>query len=143
MQDESGIGMSKTSTEATCDLGIMRLEDDEPRALTYDEMCAFVNDATEHLLEDDRAIDPALRGDAETGTVEITFEMAGSADDAGTPVALFHIVHDMATALGAQWRNADEPRKLAPSVTRKVTSATTMLTRRSYQVLATDQMADA
>lgn len=135
--------MSKASTEATCTLGIMRLESEEPRALTYDEMCAFVNDATEHLLDDDRAIDPALRGDADTGTVEITFEMAGSADDANTPVVLFDIVHDMAKALGAQWRSASKSSRHVPRITRKVASATTMLTRRSYQVLATDQMANA
>ena len=135
--------MSKAPTEAACTLAIMRLEDDEPRALTYDEMCAFVNDATEHLLDDGRAIDPALRGDADAGAIEITFEMAGSADDADTPVALFDIVHDMAAALGAQWRNAAKPRGSAPRATRKASAATTMLTRRSYQVLATDQTATA
>ena len=135
--------MSKTSTEATCTLDITRLGNDEPRALTYDEMCEFVNDATERLLDDDRAVDPVLRGSAATGTVEITFEMAGSADDAGTPAALFDIVHDMAKALGAQWRDASKPHQPTPTAMPQAGAATTLVTQRSYQVLATGQMADA
>lgn len=100
--------MTTPRTEAICRLGILWAEDDETRALTYDEMCSFVDSATEHLLGDERVIDPVVTASVTDGTIEIVFEMMSTIAERNTSVAVFDIVHDMGSALGAQWRNSTD-----------------------------------
>lgn len=124
--------MSAPRTEATCKIGIAHEDERGARALTYDEVCVFVSDVMEHLLADDRVIDPVVSGDAEKGEIEITFELLRPVATSDTDVEVFDIVHDAGAALGAQWRNlpdADAGKHTAMSA-----RSTTMLTRHSQQV---------
>ncbi|WP_419855013.1 hypothetical protein [Candidatus Poriferisodalis sp.] len=124
--------MSAPRTEATCKIGIVHEDERGTRPLTYDEVCSFVSDVMEHLLGDARVIDPVVSGDAETGEIEITFELPRPVATSETDVEVFDIVHDAGAALGAEWRNMPtgdlEPRA------RKRPQATTKLTRHSQRV---------
>ena len=124
--------MSGSRTEATCKIGIVHEDESGARPLTYDELCTFVSDLMEHLLGDDRVIDPVVSGDAEDGEIEITFELLRPVATSETDIEVFDIVHDAGAALGAQWRKlsgAAAGRRTAMS-----TRSTTMLTRHSQQV---------
>lgn len=126
------MGMSAPRTEATCKIGIAHEDESGVRALTYDEVCAFVSEIMEHLLTDDRVIDPVVSGDAEEGEIEITFELLRPVATSETDVEVFDIVHDAGAALGAQWRNMTGSDADKRTVTRP--HSTTMLTRHSQQV---------
>ncbi|WP_419943656.1 hypothetical protein [Candidatus Poriferisodalis sp.] len=124
--------MSAARTEATCRIGIAHEDESGARALTYDEVCAFVSEVMEHLLVEDRVIDPVVSGDAETGEIEITFELPRPVATSETDVEVFDIVHDAGAALGAQWRNLPDSDTSSGSAT--PTRSTTMLTRHSQQI---------
>lgn len=126
------MGMSGARTEATCKIGIAHEDEGGARPLTYDEVCAFVSDLMEHLLADDRVIDPVVSGDAEKGEIEITFELLRPVATSETDVEVFDIVHDAGATLGAQWRNLSDVDTGKRTAT--ATRSTTMLTRHSQQV---------
>ncbi|WP_428116053.1 hypothetical protein [Candidatus Poriferisodalis sp.] len=119
-------------TEATCKIGIVHEDESGARSLTYDEMCSFVSNVMEHLLGDERVIDPVVSGDAKEAKIEITFELLRPVAMSETDVEVFDIVHDAGAALGAEWRNP--PGAETGRRTTKPTRSTTKLTRQSQQV---------
>lgn len=124
--------MSGFRTEAACVLGVAHRDGSGTRPPSYEEICAFVNDAMEHLLDDSRVIDPVVSGRADAAEIEIAFALERSVADSGTDVAVFDIVYDMGAALGAEWNVA--PRAARGSAVPSAKRATTLLTRQSQQV---------
>ena len=118
-------------TEARCRIGILHRDEDGTRSLTNEELCDFVGDFADHLIEDERTIDPVVSGDAGTGEIEVVFELARPIADRDTGAAVFDIVHDAGSALGAEWQND-------PARRRRATSASTMLSRHSQQIAAAE-----
>ena len=131
--------MSSIGIEATCRIGIMHEDDSGTRPLTYDELCEFVSDLADYLIDDERTIDPVVSGDAGANELEIVFGLDRPIADSTTDVLVFDIVHDAGRAVGAAWRHDSElerPRREAPS-------ASTMLTRQSQHLEAADDFVDA
>ena len=87
--------MSEFRTEAACVVGVAHEDRDGVRPLSCEEMCAFVNEAMEHLLDDSRVIDPVVSGradaaefdDSEAGVLVGPGLTAASALAAWTPAA--------------------------------------------------------
>ncbi len=121
-------------TEARCRIGILYKDEDGTRSLTNEELCDFVSDFADHLIEDERTIDPVVSGDAGTGEIEVVFELARPIADRDTDMAVFDIVHDAGRALGAEWQNDPKRERLRP----KASAASTMLTRHSQQIAAAE-----
>ena len=122
--------MQETHTEALCRIGIQHKDEDGTRALTYKELREFVSDLADHLIDDERTIDPVVSGDAGAGEIKVVFELARPIADRATDVEVFDIVHDAGSALGAEWINDSKrkwPRRRTPSVS-------TMLFRQSQQI---------
>ncbi len=131
--------MSSIGIEATCRIGIMHEDDSGARPLTYDELCEFVSDLADYLIDDERTIDPVVSGDASANELEIVFGLDRPIDDSNTDVLVFGIVHDAGRAVGAVWRHDPElekPRRKAPS-------SSTMLTRQSQHLEAAGDLVDA
>ncbi|MDE0136694.1 MAG: hypothetical protein OXM54_17870 [Acidimicrobiaceae bacterium] len=131
--------MSSIGIEATCRIGIMHEDDSGTRPLTYDELCEFVSDLADYLIDDERTIDPVVSGDAGANELEIVFGLDRPIADSTTDVLVFDIVHDADRAVGAAWRHDSElerPRREAPS-------ASTMLTRQSQHLEAAGDFVDA
>ena len=122
--------MQETHTEALCRIGIQHKDEDGTRALTYKELCEFVSDLADHLIDDKRTIDPVVSGDAGAGEIKVVFELARPIADRATDVEVFDIVYDAGSALGAEWIN-DSKRKWPR---RKTPSVSTMLSRQSQQI---------
>lgn len=131
--------MSSIRIEATCRIGIMHEDDRGARPLTYDEICAFVSDLADYLIDDERTIDPVVSGDAGANELEIVFGLDRSIADSTTDVLVFDIVHDAGRAVGAVWRH--DPERERPR--REVPSASTMLTRQSQHLEAAGDLVDA
>ena len=131
--------MSSIGIEATCRIGIMHEDDSGARPLTCDELCEFVSDLADYLIDDDRTIDPVVSGDAGANELEIVFGLDRPIADSNTDVLVFDIVHDAGRAAGAVWRHdprQERPRRTAPS-------ASTMLTRQSQHLEAAGDLVDA
>ena len=122
--------MQETHTEALCRIGIQHKDEDGTRALTYKELCEFVSDLADHLIDDERTIDPVVSGDAGAGEIKVVFELARPIADRATDVEVFDIVHDAGSALGAEWIN--DPKRKWPR--RRTPSVSTMLFRQSQQI---------
>ena len=129
-----GTEMQGERTEARCRVGILHKDEDGTRPLTSDELCEFVSDFADHLIDDERTIDPVVSSDSGTGEIEVVFELARPIADRDTGVEVFDIVQDAGSALGAEWLN-DSKRKWQR---RKTPSASTMLSRHSQQIAATE-----
>ncbi|MCQ3807330.1 MAG: hypothetical protein OXB92_07830 [Acidimicrobiaceae bacterium] len=122
--------MQETRTEALCRIGIEHRDDGGTRPLTYEELCEFVSDFADHLIDDERTIDPVVSGDAGAGEIKVVFGLARPIGDRDTDVEVFDIVYDAGSALGAEWTNDskhESPRRRAPSVS-------TMLSRQSQRI---------
>ena len=126
--------MQEARTEARCRVGIQHKDEDGTRPLTYEELCEFVSDFADHLIDDERTIDPVVSGDAEAGEIEVVFELARPIADRDTGVEVFDIVHDAGSAHGAEWLN-DPKRKRQR---RKTPPASTMLSCQSQQIAAAE-----
>lgn len=131
--------MAGTHTEAKCQIRIMHDDEDGTRLLTYAELCEFVSDFADHLIDDERTIDPVVSGDAAVGEIEIVFALARPIADRDTDAEVFDIVHDAGNALGAEWHNDPKHKRAA----RKTPTATTKLERQSQQLAAADDLIPA
>ncbi len=122
--------MQEAHTEALCRIGIQHKDEGGIRPLTYEELCEFVSDLADHLIDDARTIDPVVSGDAGAGEIKVVFELARPVADRDTDVEVFDIVYDAGSALGAEWVN-DSKRKRSR---RGTPSVSTMLFRQSQQI---------
>lgn len=107
--------------------------------MTYGELCEFVSDLADYLIDDERTIDPVVSGDASANELEIVFGLDRPIADSNTDVLVFDIVHDAGRAVGAVWRH--DPKRKTPR--RKASSASTMLTRQSQHLEAAGDLVDA
>jgi len=126
--------MSSIGIEATCRIGIMHEDDSGTRPLTYGELCEFVSDLADYLIDDERTIDPVVSADASANELEVVFGLDRPIANSNTDVLVFDIVHDAGRAVGAVWRH--DPEREKPR--RKAPSASTMLTRQSQHLKAAD-----
>lgn len=131
--------MSSIGIEATCRIGIMHEDERGTRPLTYDELCEFVGDLADYLIDDERTIDPVVSGDTGANELEIVFGLDRPIADSNTDALVFDIVHHAGRAIGAVWRHDPERERHR----RKAPSASTMLTRQSQHLEAADDLVDA
>lgn len=130
--------MSVASVEARWVIGIMRVDESGLRPLDQDELAEFVSDFADELIEDSRTINPVVSGDAGPSEIEIVFGLEAPVNDPSTDVKVFDIVTDAARTLGAEWRNAPQPKRI-----RRKPPATTKMTRQSTILEPSDELVNA
>ena len=119
------------SHRSLCQIGIQHKDEDGTRPLTYEELCEFVSDMAERLIDDARTIDPVVSGDAAAAAgMKAIFGLARPITDRDTGMEVFDVVYDAGSALGAEWVNGPKRKRRL----RKTTPASTMLSRQSQQI---------
>ena len=101
--------MEATQTEATRRFTVTEQYGNGDRPLTDDEMTEFVSDLADHLIDDERPIDPFVLGTVSEGAVEVVFGFSRPVSDRDTSGVISDTIHDAGTALGYVRRNMSHP----------------------------------